>query len=147
MTWDGEMTKTKVVDLQKLYNFVIDIFFTWIHLCFEILISKSDKDKHKKGGVDRGDKRKPLWPPITYFSRENRMTYDCLMASSLKKNAIFWVRICDLAMICRGGSKYSHLYKLMISGGGRVEAFQPPLLIQYVVVVSNMLGRWLWHLS
>jgi hypothetical protein len=89
MTWDGEMTKTKVVDLQKLYNFVIDIFFTWIHLCFEILISKSDKDKHKKGGVDRGDKRKPLWPPITHFSRENHMTYDCLMASSLKKLLFF----------------------------------------------------------
>ena len=47
--------------------------------------------------------------------------------------------------ICRGGSKYSHFYKPMISGGGRGEAFQPPLQIQYVVVVSIMLGRWLWH--
>jgi hypothetical protein len=28
-TLDGEMTKTKVVDLKKLYNFIIDNFFIW----------------------------------------------------------------------------------------------------------------------
>jgi len=32
MTSDGEMTKTKVVDLKKLYNFVVDNFFIWNHL-------------------------------------------------------------------------------------------------------------------
>jgi hypothetical protein len=29
---DGEMTKTKVVDLEKLCNFVVDNFFIWNHL-------------------------------------------------------------------------------------------------------------------
>ena len=40
---DGEMTKTKVVDLKKLCNFVADNFFIWIHLELQILISKSDE--------------------------------------------------------------------------------------------------------
>ena len=29
---DGEITKIKLVDLNKLYNFVFDKFFTYIHL-------------------------------------------------------------------------------------------------------------------
>ena len=35
MTSDGETAKTKVVDLKKLYNFVVDYFFIWIHLVKE----------------------------------------------------------------------------------------------------------------
>ena len=31
-TSDGEMTKTKFVDLEKLLNFVVDNFFVWIVL-------------------------------------------------------------------------------------------------------------------
>ena len=31
-TSDGEMPKTKVVDLKKLCNFVVDNFFIWNHL-------------------------------------------------------------------------------------------------------------------
>ena len=34
MSSDGEMTKTKVVDLEKLYNFVVDNF------SFEIILSR-----------------------------------------------------------------------------------------------------------
>ena len=30
-TSDGETTKIKVVDLEKLYNFVVDNFFIWNH--------------------------------------------------------------------------------------------------------------------
>jgi hypothetical protein len=26
---NGEMTRTKVVDLEKLYNFIVDNFFIW----------------------------------------------------------------------------------------------------------------------
>jgi len=32
---DGEATKTKVIDLEKLCNFVVDNFFIWNHLCNE----------------------------------------------------------------------------------------------------------------
>jgi hypothetical protein len=32
MTSDGEMTKTKVVDLKEFNNFVVDNFFIWIYL-------------------------------------------------------------------------------------------------------------------
>jgi hypothetical protein len=35
MTSDREMTKTKVVDLEELYNFTIDDFFIWNHLSKE----------------------------------------------------------------------------------------------------------------
>jgi hypothetical protein len=35
MTSDREMTKTKVVDLEELYNFTIDYFFIWNHLSKE----------------------------------------------------------------------------------------------------------------
>jgi hypothetical protein len=34
-TSDEEATKTKVVDLKKLFNFVFDNFFTWNHLSNE----------------------------------------------------------------------------------------------------------------
>ena len=34
MAWDGEMPKTKVVDLEKLCNFVVDNFL------FEIILSR-----------------------------------------------------------------------------------------------------------
>ena len=81
--------------------------------------------------MDRGDKREPLRLRITH-----------IFAWKIAWLVTAWWR---LVTICRGGSKYSHFYKPMISGGGRGEAFQPPLQIQYVVVVSIMLGRWLWH--
>jgi hypothetical protein len=32
MTLNGETTKMKVVDLEKLCNFVVENFFIWIHL-------------------------------------------------------------------------------------------------------------------
>jgi hypothetical protein len=32
MTSDGETTQMKVVDLEKLYNFVVDNFLIWIRL-------------------------------------------------------------------------------------------------------------------
>ena len=32
---DGEMPKTKVVDLEKLCNFVVENFFIWDHLLLE----------------------------------------------------------------------------------------------------------------
>jgi hypothetical protein len=32
------MTKLKVVNLDKLYNFVVDNFFIWNHLVFENVI-------------------------------------------------------------------------------------------------------------
>jgi hypothetical protein len=32
MTSDGETTETRVVDLEKLQNFVVNNFFIWIHL-------------------------------------------------------------------------------------------------------------------
>ena len=35
MTSDGDTTKMKVVDLKKLWNFVVDNFFIWIHLVME----------------------------------------------------------------------------------------------------------------
>jgi hypothetical protein len=35
MTLDGETTKMKVVDLEKLWNFVADNFFIWNHLTNE----------------------------------------------------------------------------------------------------------------
>jgi len=31
---DGEMTKVKLVDLDKLYNFYVHDFFNWNHLVF-----------------------------------------------------------------------------------------------------------------
>ena len=31
MTSDGQTAKTKVVDLKKLWNFVVDNFFIWNH--------------------------------------------------------------------------------------------------------------------
>ena len=33
-----KMTKTKVVNLDKLYNFVVDDFFSWNHLLFENIV-------------------------------------------------------------------------------------------------------------
>jgi hypothetical protein len=44
MTLDEKTIKTKSVDLQKLYNFVVDNILIWIHLRSQILISKSNKD-------------------------------------------------------------------------------------------------------
>ncbi len=35
---DKEMTKIKVIDLDELYNFVIDDFFSWKHLVFENVV-------------------------------------------------------------------------------------------------------------
>ena len=36
MRLDGEMTKTKIVDLEELYNYVVDnFFFIWNHLSKE----------------------------------------------------------------------------------------------------------------
>jgi hypothetical protein len=35
MTLDEEMTKTKVVDLEKLCNFIVDNIFIKNHLCME----------------------------------------------------------------------------------------------------------------
>jgi hypothetical protein len=32
MTPDGETTKTKVIDLEKLFNFVVHNFFIWNNL-------------------------------------------------------------------------------------------------------------------
>ena len=32
------MTKTKVVDIDELYNFVVDDFFSWNHLVFENIV-------------------------------------------------------------------------------------------------------------
>jgi hypothetical protein len=43
MTSDGETAKIKVIDLEKLQNFVVDNFFIWIHLGSQILILKSKK--------------------------------------------------------------------------------------------------------
>jgi hypothetical protein len=37
MTSNGETTKIKIVDLEKLYNFVVDNFFIWIHLGPQII--------------------------------------------------------------------------------------------------------------
>jgi len=125
------MTKTKVVDLEKLYNFVVHIFSFEFVQGQEYLFQNRIKIKHTKGGVDRGDKHEPLRPRITHFFAW--------------KNAWLVTAWWRLVTICRGGLKYSRIYKPMISGGGRAEAFQPPLQIQYVVVVSIMLGRWLWH--
>jgi hypothetical protein len=44
MTSDGETTKTKVVNLDVIYNIAVENIFIWIHLGFQILISKLDKD-------------------------------------------------------------------------------------------------------
>jgi len=38
MTSDGEATKMKVIDLEKLHNFVIDNFYIWNHLSKEIYV-------------------------------------------------------------------------------------------------------------
>ena len=65
MTLDGETPKIKVIDLEKLCNFVVDNFFIEIRLGSQILILKSDEHKmartkisfgHKQlaGGVTRG---------------------------------------------------------------------------------------------
>jgi hypothetical protein len=65
MALDGETTKTKVVDLEKLCNFVVDNFFIWIRLESQTLISSSVQHnistkniwyRHKwvLGGVVRG---------------------------------------------------------------------------------------------
>ena len=37
-----EMTKTKVVDLDEFYNFVVDDFFNWNHLLFQNVVSSLD---------------------------------------------------------------------------------------------------------
>jgi hypothetical protein len=47
-TSDGETTKMKVIDLEKLWNFVADNFFIWIRLGSQILISKSGEHKTAK---------------------------------------------------------------------------------------------------
>jgi imidazoleglycerol phosphate synthase glutamine amidotransferase subunit HisH len=54
MTSDEETTKTKIVDLEKLYNFVVENFFISIRLGFQTLISKSDEynTKRKKSYLD-----------------------------------------------------------------------------------------------
>ena len=36
-TLDEEMSKIKFVDLEKLYNFVVDNFFIWSHLVKETM--------------------------------------------------------------------------------------------------------------
>jgi hypothetical protein len=35
---DKEMTKIKIVDLDQFYNFVVDDFFKWNHLVFQIVV-------------------------------------------------------------------------------------------------------------
>ena len=41
------MTKTKVVDIDELYNFVVDDFFIWNHLVFENIVWRCDNLKFK----------------------------------------------------------------------------------------------------
>ena len=43
-----EMTKINFVDLEKLYNFVVEKFFIWIHLGPQKLIRKTDLPRAKK---------------------------------------------------------------------------------------------------
>ena len=35
---DEEMIKIKVIDIDELYNFVVDDFFSWNHLVFENIV-------------------------------------------------------------------------------------------------------------
>jgi hypothetical protein len=42
MSSNGEMTKKKVVDLEKLCNFVVDNFFIWNYLVKENYVSISE---------------------------------------------------------------------------------------------------------
>jgi hypothetical protein len=46
---DGELTKIKVLDLDEIYNFIVDDFFIWNHLLAQnsIRISKSLKFKFR----------------------------------------------------------------------------------------------------
>ena len=63
MTTNEETTKTKVVDLEKLYNFVVHHFFIWIHLEYQTPILKSVQHNIKRdkiwvcGPVVGGDAR------------------------------------------------------------------------------------------
>ena len=43
-----EMTKINFVDLEKLYNFVVEKFFIWIHLGPQKLLRKTDLPRAKK---------------------------------------------------------------------------------------------------
>jgi imidazoleglycerol phosphate synthase glutamine amidotransferase subunit HisH len=47
---------TKVVDLKKFYNFVVDNLFISIHLGSQILLSKSNEDKLRRTSVPNGHK-------------------------------------------------------------------------------------------
>jgi hypothetical protein len=38
MISDGETPKTKVVDLEKLCNFIVDNFFIWNHLLLQNVV-------------------------------------------------------------------------------------------------------------
>jgi hypothetical protein len=54
MTSDGEMTKIRDVDLKKLQNFVVDIFFIWIRLVSQMLILKPDEDRMGRMNIRNG---------------------------------------------------------------------------------------------
>ena len=43
-----EMSKINFVDLEKLYNFVVEKFFIWIHLGPQKFIRKTDLPRAKK---------------------------------------------------------------------------------------------------
>ena len=55
-----EMTKINFVDLEKLYNFVVEKFFIWIHLvpqnCFEKMICRGEKNAHGEMALCRVQK-------------------------------------------------------------------------------------------
>ena len=44
---DEKMTKIKVIDLDKLYNFVVDDFLSWNHLVFENIVWRCHSLKFK----------------------------------------------------------------------------------------------------
>jgi hypothetical protein len=56
MTLDGETTNTEVVDLEKLYNFVVDNILIWVHLASQMLISKTNEDNTMRKNISYGHK-------------------------------------------------------------------------------------------
>ena len=72
MTSDGQAAKTKVVDLEKLYNFVVDNFFIWIRLGSSIINLNLVEDNTRRKKIR--DKHKWAWGAVvTEIPREGEV--------------------------------------------------------------------------
>ena len=101
-TSNEQNAKTKVVDLEKLYNIRVDNFFIWIRLGSPTINLNSVEDNTRRKKIH--DRHKWVWGAVVReVPREGEVTGSNPAGSEARdfhaKNAQIW----EILKICRGG--------------------------------------------